>query len=302
MADKRCFVQFPHPGGEHGPRSGSEWNRTKRDHQRKFMQFRGKWIDEDRITHTDNLRAWGEWEPESKLICKFDPENGRPHHPRHLWKPYWIRKEEEDYRCLHNTDPFIFGDCFLYSNCGQSAPSKKGLKNIGVGSVIAFGSGKTIGGKRKWVLDTVLVVRESRCYDPLDPRMALEGKVPEAFLKVTGGPLTSDPKLKKSADDGYAKEFRLYWGATPDDPVDEMFSFFPAVLADRESSFARPIIDLKDNKVLNPDNWQTPKGAGTCRQPQELRRLWDSLVEQVLGNKNLVLGTHAEMPPGCRAE
>ena len=50
MADKRCFVQFPHPGGEHKP-DGSDkigWNKTRRNnrpnnHKRKFMQFPGKW-------------------------------------------------------------------------------------------------------------------------------------------------------------------------------------------------------------------------------------------------------------------
>ena len=50
MADKRCFVQFPHPEGEHKP-DGSDkigWNKTRRNnrpnnHKRKFMQFPGKW-------------------------------------------------------------------------------------------------------------------------------------------------------------------------------------------------------------------------------------------------------------------
>ena len=303
MVDKRCFVQFPHPGGEHGPHSGRVWNTTKRNHQRKFLQFQGKWADEDGNEHPGKLRAWGEWEPESEIICKFDSEDGGPFHPRYLWKPYWVPKNT--YRCLHNTDPFIFGDCFLYSNCGQSADSKQGLKQLGEGSVIAFGSGKEIDGQRKWVIDTVLVVRDSRCYDPLHPRKMLGDMVSNDFLEVTGGPLIAWAKelSKGSASAACApksERLRLYRGATPNDPVDEMFSFFPAVRADRESSFERPVIDLKDNKVLNPGNWQAPKGARHCRKPEELRRLWDSLVEQVR-NKGLVLGTHAEMPRECRA-
>lgn len=290
MADKRCFVQFPHPGGEHDPRSGRVWNTTSRDHARKFMQFRGKWIDEGGITHTDNLRAWGEWEPESELILEFDPKEGGTHHPNYLWKPYWVRKD--NHRCLHNTDPFIFGNCFLYSNCGQSAQSKKGLKHLDRGSVIAFGSKVKL--EPKWALDTVFVVRDSFRFDPLNPRTVLEGKVPEVFLEVTGGPLTSDPKLKKLADEGKAQEFRLYRGATPDDPVEDMFSFFPAILADGETCFPRTVVSRRD-KYFNPDAIMAPKGAASCLKSEELRGLWDSLVEEVL-KADLVLGTHAEMP------
>ena len=310
MVDKRCFVQFPHPGGEHKPDGDRKigWNKTYRNnklnpHKRKFMQFQGKWADENGNEHPAKLRAWGEWEPESKIICKFDREDGRPHHPRYLWKPYWVRKD--NYRCLHNTDPFIFGDSFLYSNCGQPAESKKALKHLDVGSVIAFGSGKKIDGKWKWMLDTVFVVRGSCCYDPLNPRQMLEGKVPDEFLEVTAGPQVASTKDLREGSASAAcapksEQLRLYWGATPDNPVDEMFSFFPAVPADRESSFARPVIDLKDAKVLNPSNLQSPKGAGRCRKPEELRRVWKSLVEQV-HKRDLVLGSHAEMPPEYRA-
>ena len=229
MADKRCFVQFPHPGDEHKPDGDGKigWNKTHRNnrvnpHKRKFMQFPGKWIDEDGNTHCGSLRAWGEWEPESECIPEFDPKDGGPHHPNYLWKPYWV--PTDNHRCLHNTDPFIFGDCFLYSNCGQKPGSMHGLKRLNQGSVIAFGS--KVKGEQKWALDTVIVVRDSFPYDPLDPRKKLEGKVPDEFLEVTGGPLTEDPKLKNLAENREALEFRLYRGATPNDPVCGMYSFW----------------------------------------------------------------------------
>ena len=83
MADKRCFVQFPHPGDEHKPDGNRKigWNKTDRSHKRKFMRFGGEWIDEDGNKHTDNLCAWGEWEPESELILEFNRTDGGPHHP-----------------------------------------------------------------------------------------------------------------------------------------------------------------------------------------------------------------------------
>ena len=304
MADKRCFVQFPHPGGEHKPDGHRKigWNKNHRNnrvnpHKRKFMQFRGEWIDKDNNKQPGNLRAWGEWEPESELICEFNTKDGGPHHPSYLWKPYWVPRNS--YWGLHNTDPFIFGDSFLYSNCGQSASSKQGLKLLDQGSVIAFGSGKTIGGKRKWVLDTVLVVKDSFLYDPLNPREALKDKVPDEFLEVTGGPLVAwaEDRGKGSASAACAptsERLRLYRGATPDDPVDGMFGFFPAISAEGESGFSRPVVSL-DDEYFNPCNWQAPKGARGNLCPDTLRGLWDSLIAQVR-KADLVLGTRADMP------
>lgn len=291
MPDRRCFVQFPHPGGEHEPDRGGKvgWNKLHRPHKRKFMRLRAEWIDEDGNRHSGDLHAWGEWEPESEVIPDFVPQDSDPHAPRHLWRPYWIPRNT--YRGLHNTDPFIFGERFLYSNCGQAAPSKAGLKRLGEGSVIAFGSGKMVGGKRKWVLDTVLVIKDSIAFDPLDPRGALAGNVPDAFLSVIGGPLADDPKLARKPVEG---GFRLYQGATPDDPVCGMYSFFPASPASDESCFPRPVVSL-DGDHFNPRSWQTPKGTRRELLTDELRRLWDSLVEQVRG-AGLVLGTYAQLP------
>ena len=190
MADKHCFVQFSHPGREHDRGSGSRWNplydsdERELPHRRKFMRLRGAWIDESGATRRGEIRAWGEWEPESDIIRNLDRPN--PLYPRYLWLPYWRRRN--DYSGLHNTDPFIFGEGFLYSNCGQS---KAGLKRLGVGSVIAFGSGKKIGGEWKWMLDTVFVVKDSIDYDPRDPRERLEGEASETFLNVTGEPLAA---------------------------------------------------------------------------------------------------------------
>ncbi len=113
------------------------------------MQLCGDWIDEDGISGTGDLWAWGEWEAESELLRELD-QMGDPGFPRHLWLPYYVRRQH-GYRGLHNTDPFIFGERFLYSNCHQRWKSR--LRTLSRGSVIAFGSKKG-----DWVLDTVLVV------------------------------------------------------------------------------------------------------------------------------------------------
>lgn len=109
------------------------------------------------------------------------------------------------------------------------------------------------------MLDTVLVVRDSFLYDPLNPREALEGKVPDEFLEVTGGPLVAWAKDLREGSASAAcapksERLRLYRGATPDDPIDEMFSFFPAIPGDGESTFARPVVSL-DDKYFSSGNW-----------------------------------------------
>ncbi|MCY3972447.1 MAG: hypothetical protein OXG74_21130 [Acidobacteria bacterium] len=262
MAGSRCFVQLSHPGREHQPDCGLEktWNTQKHGHARKFMQLHGQWIDENRNRQSGDLYAWGEWEPESELVRALDPPDDDWLHPRWLWRPYYVPKTS--YEGLHNTDPFIFGPRFLYSNCFQ--PSKPGLRQLDEGSVIAFGSSKKVNG---WTSCT--------------------------FLDVTIRPLTGDspqPKACASARD----RLRLYRGATPDDPVGGMFSFFPASPECGDSGFKRPAIDLPV-EYINPRAFRAPRGFRRDRTPDELRGVWGLLVEQV-HEAGLVLGTFAELP------
>ena len=300
MTHNRCFVQFPHPGKEHTRDTGCRWHRSQHEHRRKFMQLRGKWIEGNGAERCGDLWAWGEWEPESDLIRTFDPGECDLPYPRHLWEPYYIARNS--YRGLHNTDPFIFGEHILYSNCGQSSRSKRGLKHLARGSVIAFGSGKTVKGVREWMLDTVLVVGDSTEYDVRDARTALKDRVPAQFLDVVSGPLADHDEARStpgactptSSCARSTVRYRLYRGATPGAPVDGMFSFFPATPAGGDMGFPRPLVDLPC-EYFNSRNWQAPKGRGVDRGRDERCELWSRLVEQVR-DAGLVLGTHAGLP------
>ena len=276
------FVQFSHPGGEHKPdrSDGKDWNTLRHNHARKFMEFDGRWIGEDGRTRSGKLRAWGEWEAESELICELIQPGQDSQYPRYLWHPFYIPKD--NYRLLHNTDPFIFGEQFLYSNCGQR--NTPNLTHLERGSVIAFGSGKKVSGERKWVLDTVFVVANSLMYVASEARQALADATSEVFLAVTGGPIMAREKAS----------FRLYFGATPEDPVDGMYSYFPAMPAQGDAGFSRPLIELP-KEYFNPGSWQAPKGVRIGRTSKELCEIWNSLAVQTL-EAGLVLGTHAALP------
>ena len=239
------------------------------------MQLRGEWIDEDDRTGTGDLWAWGEWEAESCLLRELNQLDD-PGFPRYLWHPYYVRRQN-GYGGLHNTDPFIFGERFLYSNCHQRW--KRKLRTLQRGSVIAFGSKKG-----DWVLDTVLVIAGSVEFAAEEAPFVLADLTSEAFVAVTGGPL--------AANDAGAS-FRLYWGATPKDPVDGMFSFFPTVQAGGEVGFKRPSIELPIwcfTKRLRMGAKDTPGLASDA-----LRKLWESLVAQAR-EADLLLGTHAAAP------
>lgn len=162
--------------------------------------------------------------------------------------------------------------------------------------MIAFGNGKAIDSKRRWTLDTVLVVRDFVEYEMRKVRTALKDWAPDTFLDVTVGPLADydgNESTSRTCTPMSAK-LRLYRGATPDDPVEEMFSFFPAIPGRGKSGFPRPFVDLP-RMCFNPASWQAPKGVGEERSFDELSDLWKCLVSQV-HDAGLVLGTHAELP------
>ena len=202
---------------------------------------------------------------------------------------------------LHNTDPFIFGDRFLYSNCKR--PTSRRLRSLDRGSVIAFGSSK----KGRWVLDTVFVVAGFVDYPLTAVRTALAGMVPETFLDVTGGPLAANSQHDRCgpapeeptgcggrrAGNGSDRALRLYWGATSQDPVQGMFSFFPAMPAGHARGFPRPSVELPGWCFTESLKQGHKQSCGLTAETVAL--LWDSLTEQV-DAAGLVLGTHAALP------
>ena len=106
-----------------GPRAcpqvngGKGWNTYPSSHACMFREFRGDWTEEDGSVRSGSIRAWGEWEAEWDLICKFNRPSQSSLYPRYLWCPNYISKDY--YERLHNTDPFISSDRFLYSNRKQ---------------------------------------------------------------------------------------------------------------------------------------------------------------------------------------
>jgi hypothetical protein len=271
-----CIVQFPHPGPEHvPPGEWMGWNTGA--HRRKFMVSRGTVMDDKGVHEKERqLVFWGEWEAPSRVVRRWPRQEGLA---TVLHEPYWEEPRLGGFR--QNTDPWVLGDAFLYSNCKQLTPAKtpSALQRLPVGSLILFGSvrGDT------FVLDTVFVVGEVLCsFTPLAGDLA----VADPFRVCTIESLTTCEAEVAQAS------FTLYRGATPDDSVDGMFSFVPC-LAGASARFRRPAIELPG--AINPKSRQSPSGAKILRPLSEVKSAWSSVVDQVT-EADLLLGYALDLP------
>lgn len=270
-------VQFPHPGPERHPTPlevGAQlpWNTGR--HGRKFLLSPAQWLGPDGEPRSGDVVFWGEWEPPSRVVELTGTTSKTL--PRAVQEPF-VEAPAPGWR--QNTDPLVFGERFVYTNCRQQQNGK--LRDLGEGSVVLFGS--SLAGA--FVLDTVLVVSHAQPYRPIDgpPTPDLAGEV-----------LITEPLAKgEGADAGNV----WYTGATAADPVDGMFSFVPALPhATGRDGFERPAIRL--------DGFVHPNLAQQARCTEvslpEARTVWDAVADKVRG-AGLVLAHSLPLPPGITA-
>ena len=263
---RAAIVQFPHPGAEHNAKHKQPifpWNTGK--HHRKFMRVPASYMDASGSMVHAPVSFWGEWEAPSRVIRTWRPEAGLP---TYLHEPYWETPQFGGFR--QNTDPWVFGDYFRYSNCKQQ--SQNALLHLLPGSMVLFGS--TRGGQ--FVLDTCFIAASSA-----------------PMLETQGDDEVFDVCTINSLRHG-TSEFQVHRGATVTNPIGGMFSFTPCLAGGETARFRRPIIELAP--YVNPRSQQSPSGASVLRPPAEIRRAWDSVVEQVR-EEGLDLGVHMATPP-----
>jgi hypothetical protein len=186
-----------------------------------------------------------------------------------LHKPVWEHPTSNGAR--QNTDPWVFGNSFRYSNCKQRAQA--GLRKLRPGSVIFFGS--TLHGK--FVVDTVFVVANSTPFTPRHPP-----NVDDAF-----GVCTIE-SLRTMVQDDF--DFTLYDGATFEEPFNGMFSFVPCRRFDAgDYRFARPVLNLPRSYKVS--NTRQPYGTKDPLTMEQVFERWDDARRQVL-SADCLLGTH----------
>lgn len=271
-------VQFPHPGGEHVPKSDlMAWNVNP--HKRKFMVAPGEYRDSSGTAHDGDIVFWGEWEGPSRVVHRWER---KPTFPTVLHEPFMSEPPNEGFR--QNTDPWVFGECFHYSNCKQLTNAGRtitSMQRLTPGSLILFGSSVD----DAFVLDTALVVGRVQGLYTVRDHDHLE--ISEEFRVATIESMASPQDAQIDL------QLTLYDGATPNRSFEDMFSFVPCLPHEGGSSrFQRPTIELPG--IINPKNRQSTRGSTAPRSLEEARRAWESVKQQVF-DQDLVLATRLEL-------
>jgi len=294
-------IQFIHPSSEDLKKENGikPWNTGK--HKRNFIVSAGKVVSslEGRLQKSRQISFWGEWEPEAKIRETY---NKKSPYPCRSIEPLFPKggkltrstsscgKSSCNSKCggagYINTDPFVFGNNFKYSNCRQytnKGKSKTILQNLPSGSIILFGSCIKQNKKDVFVLDTVFVVQESIKYIPKE-HSELHSNLKNDYELFKAVTLDS---LNKGKDAG--KKFTLYLGRSFNNRNRKNFSFVPC---DKNGkSFAKVALTKKDMPELNM-RLQTfkvlKKSKNNYLNPQEV---WEKMAGVVL-DKGLSLGVH----------
>lgn len=276
-SDERYVIQFPHPGREHRPDfSGHKTATLSNDgHGRLFVEQPGEFVSDldQREATPDSLRFWCEWECEATRIETLPPgtQDGTP---RSVFEP--LIRRRKNWSGLANTDPCVFGRAFRYCVCKMTGT----MLALAPGSVILFGSKR----KDRFVLDTVFVVAGHVPYGASSWRTL---DVEPQYRDVSLAPLFFGSDC---AEDDL--RLRLYEGATLENTVGGMFSFFPCKRAADSEGFARPMINLQG--FVNPKLGMGLK-IGKPVSLESAQQSWRAVANQVLED-GLDLGLRADFP------
>ncbi len=287
------IIQFSHNGNElnlsrRSPMNGSAyefntpttgyrfWNDQK-THYRKFIKQSGWYLEKIGKTvkpKRGELCFWGEWEPQSNFELTGNPYSTANALPHAIHYPTFSTSRVGH----HNTDPFVFGEHFYYTNCKQNRYEI--LRTLENGSIIIYGSEKE---KKFFVVDTVFVVENSETvYDyqkhPEDYPTILR----QATIDLNGG-LPSNFRLYK----GKMYDFNKYYSETNS----YTFCFVPCKVDCKTSGFERPIINWQQFNLQEP-------GAGTVTKKIDYRSevdFWHDLVAELI-RQGFSLGIKLDMP------
>lgn len=138
-----------------------KWKRGRTAHDRKFLLTWGSLLESE--TGQDHALAplvfWGEWEGPSVFWRVESPSRPLPSVLHSPFRPATCPREP-----VQNTDPMVFGDAFIYSNCLQAA--YRSLRTLTPGSIMLFGRFGRVAGQGSFSIDTCLVVDRREAFSP----------------------------------------------------------------------------------------------------------------------------------------
>jgi hypothetical protein len=256
------------------------WKPGRSAHDRKYMVSRGALLDAAAgRDHRDvPIAFWGEWEGPS-LYWKIDS----PGKPLPSVVHAAFRPRERPSGPVQNTDPMVFGDAFIYSNCMQA--HYRVLRSLTPGSIVLFGRYSRVAGIPAFSLDTCLVVNR------------MQRITPAPFDDTYGSDLLEDAVVRPLYTEGARDDLTVYFGRGKG-AHDEAFSFVPAQLMDVDPPlFARP--ELRPTGVLDgivaSGNMQGIKATWNL-SAGDRDAIWQEVADQVAA-QGCGLGYYALDPP-----
>ena len=274
------IIQFPHPIWEDSKTINGikPWNNEA--HKRNFIVSPGEAITAKGTPpqHFDSISFWGEWEPEAKVVKTFAKANS-PIMPRRLIAPMFPGKmpKSSGINCCANTDPFVFGEHFKYSNCRQlrnGMPNR--LQDLAAGSLILFGG---IFQGEFW-LDTVFVVKDGG-----DKFVANRHQPLQSILNADY-PLFEKTTLKPLASSSGSSSFTLYQGQTYWEN-ENYFSFVPCDVDG--NAFAKVKLTQKIVSKLSANGRNYTILGEPQKDGSNPQAIWNKIADYVL-SQGLSLG------------
>ena len=261
-----------------GNSSGYRYWNNEPKHVRKFMKQSGIYIPGiNKNPENGDIYLWGEWESQSIFELTGNRYSVSPSLPVAVHRPVF------SYAGMgrHNTDPFVFGDKFYYTNCKQKIEGLgQKLLNLPWGSVILFGAEK---GRSSFVIDTVFVtgyresVREYKEHPGLYPQM-----LRDATIELNEGL----PEWK-SIYEGVMYDM----AKTPRENFRNTFSFVPCKVDCGIRGFERPAVDVVKYGLQKPGSGVVTKTISYSSD----KEFWYDLVKDLF-DLGFSLGVKIEMP------
>lgn len=293
------IIQFSHPGKEleikqksrknglsyifNAANTGFRFWNNENDHKRKFLKHQGWYLENKNKVSFDTtpkkaeLCFWGEWEPQSEFMLTGNQFSSQPTLPHAVHKAMFSTRGIG----RHNTDPFVFGEHFYYTNCKQKQKGiGKKLLNLPNLSIILFGSEKN---KTDFVIDTIFVVDKSETVASYKTHPTIYPKIlREATIDINGG-LANWHKLYKGKMYDFSKHYTVAEPYT--------FCFFPCKVDCDIKGFERPVIDWKKFGLQKPGAYTLVKEINNFSETN----FWDDIVNEII-KQGFSLGIKLEMP------
>jgi hypothetical protein len=274
----------------------------------------------NRLSKNTDLLFWGEWAPPSN-VDELDahPQKYLPHWLHRPYLPELIPSGSGVTSCskaqanrkggcegggYQNTDPYVFDGAFKYLLCKQGTQGgakSTGLAELEAGSLILFGSTSGRGDNAFFQLDTVFVVADYIAYNPAKWAIDLRStKVSAHYLAVVA---------QHAFRDGHpSAAYRLYSGATYDQPVAGMYSFTPARACDSTpSGFPRVKLRRKDlpkckqvgpERALITNNLNAAPRCTEVRDQMAAAEVWQA-VREACRKQKMGEGVRFDTPVAC---